>query len=145
MLLTKYKNKKYLKEYKINVINNLLNYSNQIYLFRYTNLNEKEILLLKQNLKKLKFNLIIIKKKLFLPFKTQKGAILLIFSDNKENLLPLNIFSKKLNFIANKYLNSSIIFNKKYFLIFKKLQQQNLLNNVLINKFLIFLYYLSRI
>jgi hypothetical protein len=145
MLLTKYKNKKYLKEYKINVINNLLNYSNQIYLFRYNNLNEKEILLLKQNLKKLKFNLIIIKKKLFLPFKTQKGAILLIFSHKTENLLPLNILSKKLNFIANKYLNSYIIFNKKYFLILKKLQQQNLLNNVLINKFLIFLYYLSRI
>ena len=145
MLITKYTTKKYLKKYKLNLLENVKKNSNQFYLFRYNNLNGKEILLLKQKLKKLNFNFFIIKKKLFLPFKTKKGAILLIFSNNTENLLPFNIFSKKLNLISSKYLNSSIIYNKKYFLILKKLQQQNFLNNILINKFLVFLYYLSRI
>ena len=114
MLITKYTTKKYLKKYKLNLLENVKKNSNQFYLFRYNNLNGKEILLLKQKLKKLNFNFFIIKKKLFLPFKTKKGAILLIFSNNTENLLPFNIFSKKLNLISSKYLNSSIIYNKKY-------------------------------
>lgn len=146
MILKKYKIKKNIKKYKLISFQKIINDYNQIYLFRYTNLNINDILLLKKNIKNVNFNLLFLKKKLFFPFHKQKGSLLLIFGNNLNFILDKKLITKKLHLISINYLDSFYLFNKKVSNISNIFSNKPyLLNKILMNNFLLLMYCLRQI
>ena len=137
---------KFFKKYKLNRLKNIKQNYKYIYIFRYTDLNINETILLKKNIKKLNYNSLILNQNLITTiFKKLKGQgpILIIYGNDNFNLIKeLNCF-KKLNLI---YL---IIEND----IYSNLKIKNILSNknypylnyLVVQPFLNFIYYLRKI
>nr|YP_009547889.1 hypothetical protein [Bremia lactucae]AZL92941.1 hypothetical protein [Bremia lactucae] len=137
---------KFFKKYKLNQLKNIKQNYKYIYIFRYTDLNINEMILLKKNIKKLNYKSLILNQNLtstvFNQLKGQ-GPILLIYGDDNFNLIKELSYFKKLNLVClnienNIYSNlkiKNIISNKNY----------PPLNNLVVQPFLNFIYYLRKI
>lgn len=137
---------KFFKKYKLNRLKNIKQNYKYIYIFRYTDLNINETILLKKNIKKLNYNSLILNQNLtrtvFDKLKGQ-GSILIIYGNGNFNLIrELNYF-KKLDLI---YLNikNDIYSNLK---LKKIVSNKNYppLSNLVVQPFLNFIYYLRKI
>nr|QPN53955.1 ymf98 [Phytophthora novae-guineae] len=137
--------KKKIKKYKLNQLQKIKQTYKYIYIFRYNDLNINEIIFLKKNIKKLKYKSLILNQNLtthiFSKLKGQ-GSILLIYGNNDLNLIKNLINFKKLELI---YLNiqNNIYSNLKV----KQILSTNYppLNNLVVQPFLNFIYYLRKI
>lgn len=137
---------KFFKKYKLNRLKNIKQNYKYIYIFRYTDLNLNETILLKKNIKKFNYNSLILNQNLtssiFNKLKGQ-GSILIIYGNGDFNLINKLNYFKKLNLI---YLNikNEIYSNLK---IKKILSNKNSppLNNLVVQPFLNFIYYLRKI
>ena len=136
----------FFKKYKLNRLKNIKQNYKYIYIFRYTDLNINETILLKKNIKKLNYNSLILNQNLtrtvFDKLKGQ-GSILIIYGNGNFNLIrELNYF-KKLDLI---YLNikNDIYSNLK---LKKIVSNKNYppLSNLVVQPFLNFIYYLRKI
>ena len=137
---------KFFKKYKLNRLKNIKQNYKYIYIFRYTDLNINDTILLKKNIKKLNYKSLILNQNLtstvFNQLKGQ-GPILLIYGDDNFNLIKELSYFKKLNLVClnienNIYSNlkiKNIISNKNY----------PPLNNLVVQPFLNFIYYLRKI
>ena len=139
------KNFFFFKKYKLNQLQKIKQTSKYIYFFRYNDLKINEIILLKKYIKKLNYQTLILNQKLvnqiFLKLEG-RGSILIIYGNANLHLIKDLIKFKKLNLI---YL---IIQNNIYsFLKIKKILNQNSvpLNNLIVQPFLNFIYYLRKI
>ena len=137
---------KFFKKYKLNRLKNIKQNYKYIYIFRYTDLNINETILLKKNIKKFNYNSLILNQNLTSPiFNNLKGQgpILIIYGNGNFNLINKLNYFKKLNLI---YLNikNEIYSNLK---IKKILSNKNYppLNNLVVQPFLNFIYYLRKI
>nr|YP_010117827.1 ymf98 [Phytophthora agathidicida]QPN53799.1 ymf98 [Phytophthora agathidicida]QTV76617.1 ymf98 [Phytophthora agathidicida]QTV76773.1 ymf98 [Phytophthora agathidicida]DAD54853.1 TPA_asm: ymf98 [Phytophthora agathidicida]DAD54892.1 TPA_asm: ymf98 [Phytophthora agathidicida] len=137
--------KKFFKKYKLNQLQKIKQTYKYIYIFRYNDLNINEIISLKKNIKKLEYKSLILNQKLttniFSKLKGQ-GSILLIYGNNDLNLIKNLTNFKKLELI---YLN---IQNNIYSsLKIKQILSTNYppLNNLVVQPFLNFIYYLRKI
>nr|YP_010117905.1 ymf98 [Phytophthora cocois]QPN53877.1 ymf98 [Phytophthora cocois]QTV76656.1 ymf98 [Phytophthora cocois] len=137
--------KKKFKKYKLNQLQKIKQTYKYIYIFRYNDLNINEIISLKKNIKKLKYKSLILNQNLttniFSKLKGQ-GSILLIYGNNDLNLIKNLTNFKKLELI---YLN---IQNNIYSsLKIKQILSTNYspLNNLVVQPFLNFIYYLRKI
>nr|NP_037606.1 orf142 [Phytophthora infestans]AHW51435.1 orf142 [Phytophthora andina]AAF24780.1 orf142 [Phytophthora infestans]AAW67036.1 ORF142 [Phytophthora infestans]AAW67082.1 ORF142 [Phytophthora infestans]QBM09756.1 hypothetical protein [Phytophthora infestans] len=136
---------KFFKKYKLNQLQKIKQTYKYIYIFRYNDLNINEIISLKKILKKLDYKSLILKQNLtihiFSKLKGQ-GSILVIYGDKDLNLIKNLTSFKKLELI---YLNiqNNIYSNLKL----KQIISQNYppLNNLVIQPFLNFIYYLRKI
>nr|YP_004564243.1 orf142 [Phytophthora phaseoli]ADK76217.1 orf142 [Phytophthora phaseoli] len=136
---------KFFKKYKLNQLQKIKQTYKYIYIFRYNDLNINEIITLKKILKKLDYKSLILKQNLtthiFSKLKGQ-GSILVIYGDKNLNLIKNLTSFKKLELI---YLNiqNNIYSNLKL----KQIISQNYppLNNLVIQPFLNFIYYLRKI
>ena len=137
---------KFFKKYKLNRLKNIKQNYKYIYIFRYTDLNINETILLKKNIKEFNYNSFILNQNLtssiFNKLKGQ-GPILVIYGNDNFNLINKLNYFKKLNLI---YLN---IKNETYsnLKIKKILSNKNYppLNNLVVQPFLNFIYYLRKI
>ena len=137
---------KFFKKYKLNQLKNIKQNYKYIYIFRYTDLNINETILLKKNIKEFNYNSFILNQNLtssiFNKLKGQ-GPILVIYGNDNFNLINKLNYFKKLNLI---YLN---IKNETYsnLKIKKILSNKNYppLNNLVVQPFLNFIYYLRKI
>nr|YP_010117944.1 ymf98 [Phytophthora heveae]QPN53916.1 ymf98 [Phytophthora heveae] len=137
--------KKNFKKYKLNQLQKIKQTYKYIYIFRYNDLNINEIISLKKNIKKLEYKSLILNQNLtthiFSKLKGQ-GSILLIYGNNDLNLIKNLTNFKKLELI---YLNiqNNIYSNLKV----KQILFTNYppLNNLVVQPFLNFIYYLRKI
>ena len=139
------KKKIFFKKYKLNQLQKIKQIYKYIYFFRYSDLNINEIIYLKKKIKKLNYKSLILNQNLttqiFLKLKGQ-NSLLIIYGNNDLNLIKnLNNF-KKLNLIF--LINQNNIFSS---LKIKQILNQNYLplNNLIIQPFLNFIYYLRKI
>nr|YP_010394788.1 Ymf98 [Phytophthora versiformis]DAZ89225.1 TPA_asm: Ymf98 [Phytophthora versiformis] len=137
--------KKKFKKYKLNQLQKIKQTYKYIYIFRYNNLNINEIIFLKKNIKKLDYKSLILTQKLtthiFSKLKGQ-GSVLIIYGNNDLNLIKNLTNFKKLELI---YLNvqNNIYSNLKIKQILSK--NYSPLNNLIVQPFLNFIYYLRKI
>nr|YP_010507822.1 hypothetical protein OF357_mgp37 [Phytophthora capensis]UXG55951.1 hypothetical protein [Phytophthora capensis] len=137
--------KKFFKKFKINQLQKIKQTYKYIYIFRYNDLNINEIISLKKSIKKLNYKSLILNQNLttyiFSQLKGQ-GSILIIYGNNNLNLIEKLKKLKKFKLI---YLNiqNDIYSNLKI----KQILSQNYppLNNLLVQPFLNFIYYLRKI
>nr|YP_001165396.1 orf142 [Phytophthora sojae]ABG54057.1 orf142 [Phytophthora sojae] len=133
------------KKYKLLQLQKIQQTYKYIYIFRYNDLNINEIILLKKTIKKLDYKSLILKQNLTTHiFSKLKGqsSILLIYGNNDLNLIKNLTNFKKLELI---YLS---IYNTIYSnLKIKQILSQNYspLNNLIVQPFLNFIYYLRKI
>lgn len=136
---------KLFKKYKLNQLQKIKQTYKYIYIFRYNDLNINEMLLLKKNIKKLNYKSLILNQNLttniFSKLKGQ-GSILIIYGNNNLNLIKnLTNFKKfKLLYLYNQ---NNIYSNLKI----KQILLNNYLplNNLIVQPFLNFVYYLRKI
>lgn len=137
--------KKIFKKYKLNQLQQIKQTFKYIYIFRYNDLNINEIISLKKNIKKLDYKSLILNQNLAINILTKlkgQGSILIIYGNNDLNLIEIfNIF-KKLELIYLSIQNN-IYSNLKI----KQILAQNYspLNNLIVQPFLNFIYYLRKI
>nr|YP_010508021.1 hypothetical protein OF160_mgp31 [Phytophthora clandestina]UXG56373.1 hypothetical protein [Phytophthora clandestina] len=136
---------KFFKKYKLNQLQKIKQTYKYIYIFRYNDLNINEIISLKKNIQKLDYKSLILNQNLtihiFSKLKGQ-GSILIIYGNNDLNLIKNLTNFKKLELIYLSIQNN-IYSNLKLKQI---LFQNNLpLNNLVIQPFLNFIYYLRKI
>nr|AAW62550.1 orf142 [Phytophthora infestans] len=136
---------KFFKKYKLNQLQKIKQTYKYIYIFRYNDLNINEIISLKKILKKLDYKSLILKQNLTIHIFSElkgQGSILVIYGDKDLNLIKNLTSFKKLELI---YLNiqNNIYSNLKL----KQIISQNYppLNNLVIQPFLNFIYYLRKI
>ena len=139
------KKKIFFKKYKLNQLQKIKQIYKYIYFFRYSDLNINEIIYLKKKIKKLNYKSLILNQNLttqiFVKLKGQ-NSLLIIYGNNDLNLIKnLNNF-KKLNLIF--LINQNKIFSS---LKIKQILNQNYLplNNLIVQPFLNFIYYLRNI
>nr|YP_010507790.1 hypothetical protein OF194_mgp31 [Phytophthora hedraiandra]UXG55913.1 hypothetical protein [Phytophthora hedraiandra] len=136
---------KFLKKYKLNQLQKIKQTYKYIYIFRYNDLNINEIISLKKNIKKLDYKSLILNQNLtinvFSKLKGQ-GSILIIYGNNDLNLIKNLTNFKKLELIYLSFQNT-IYSNLKI----KQIISQNNppLNNLVVQPFLNFIYYLRKI
>nr|UXG19065.1 hypothetical protein [Phytophthora cactorum]UXG56104.1 hypothetical protein [Phytophthora cactorum] len=136
---------KFLKKYKLNQLQKIKQTYKYIYIFRYNDLNINEIISLKKNIKKLDYKSLILNQNLttyvFSKLKGQ-GSILIIYGNNDLNLIKNLTNFKKLKLIYLSIQNT-IYSNLKI----KQIISQNNppLNNLVVQPFLNFIYYLRKI
>nr|YP_010394081.1 Ymf98 [Phytophthora cactorum]UXG55719.1 hypothetical protein [Phytophthora cactorum]UXG56066.1 hypothetical protein [Phytophthora cactorum]DAZ88089.1 TPA_asm: Ymf98 [Phytophthora cactorum] len=136
---------KFLKKYKLNQLQKIKQTYKYIYIFRYNDLNINEIISLKKNIKKLDYKSLILNQNLttyvFSKLKGQ-GSILIIYGNNDLNLIKNLTNFKKLELIYLSIQNT-IYSNLKI----KQIISQNNppLNNLVVQPFLNFIYYLRKI
>nr|UXG56028.1 hypothetical protein [Phytophthora cactorum] len=136
---------KFLKKYKLNQLQKIKQTYKYIYIFRYNDLNINEIISLKKNIKKLDYKSLILNQNLttyvFSKLKGQ-GSILIIYGNNDLNLIKNLTNFKKLELIYLSIQNT-IYSNFKI----KQIISQNNppLNNLVVQPFLNFIYYLRKI
>ena len=137
---------KFFKKYKLNRLKNIKQNYKYIYIFRYLDLNTNENILLKKNIKKLNYNFLVLNQNLintvFDKLKGQ-GPILIIYGNDDFNLIKKLSCLKKLDLIYLN-INNSIYSNLK---IKKITYNKNPipLNNLIVQPFLNFIYYLRKI
>ena len=113
---------KFFKKYKLNRLKNIKQNYKYIYIFRYTDLNINETILLKKNIKEFNYNSFILNQNLtssiFNKLKGQ-GPILVIYGNDNFNLINKLNYFKKLNLIYLNIKNEtySNLKIKKYYLI----------------------------
>lgn len=133
------------KKYKLLQLQKIQQTYKYIYIFRYNDLNINEIILLKKTIKKLDYKSLILKQNLtthiFSKLKGQ-GSILLIYGNNDLNLIKNLTNLKKLELIYLSIYNT-IYSNLKIKQIL--LQNYTPLNNLIVQSFLNFIYYLRKI
>lgn len=140
-----FKKKFFFKKYKLNHLQNIKKTSKYIYFFRYNDLNINEIISLKKKMKKLNYNSLILNQNLTLQIFSKlkiQNSILIIYGNSNLNLIKnLNSF-KKLNLIYLIIENN--IFSS---LKIKQILNKNSLplNNLIVQPFLNFIYYLRKI
>ena len=133
------------KKYKFNQLQKIKKTYKYIYIFRYNDLTINENILLKKNLKKLKFQSLILKQNLIKTFFKNiegQGSVLIIYSNENFNLIKeLNHFYKieLIYLIINNFVFSNLKLKK----IFSKNKLH--LNVSIIKPFLNFLFYLKKI
>ena len=136
---------KFLKKYKLTQLQTIKQTYKYIYFFRYNDFNINKLILLKKNLKKLNYKSLIINQKLTTSILTKlkgQGSILLIYG-NKDLFLIKNLsYFKNLKLVyllvqknIYSYLKINQIMNKN----------PSSLNNIIIQPFLNFIYYLRKI
>nr|YP_009420737.1 hypothetical protein [Phytophthora nicotianae]ASO76759.1 hypothetical protein [Phytophthora nicotianae]DAZ88479.1 TPA_asm: Ymf98 [Phytophthora nicotianae P1976]DAZ88912.1 TPA_asm: Ymf98 [Phytophthora nicotianae CJ01A1] len=136
---------KFLKKYKLNQLQKIKQTYKYIYIFRYNDLNINEIISLKKNIKKLDYKSLILNQNLtthiFSKLKGQ-GSILIIYGNNDLNLIKNLTNFKKIELIYLSIQNN-IYSNLKI----KQILSQNYppLNNLVVQPFLNFVYYLRKI
>nr|UXG55681.1 hypothetical protein [Phytophthora cactorum] len=136
---------KFLKKYKLNQLQKIKQTYKYIYIFRYNDLNINEIISLKKNIKKLDYKSLILNQNLttyvFSKLKGQ-GSILIIYGNN-----DLNLIKNLTNFKKLKLIYLSIQNNIYSNLKIKQIISQNNppLNNLVVQPFLNFIYYLRKI
>nr|YP_010394153.1 Ymf98 [Phytophthora tropicalis]DAZ88161.1 TPA_asm: Ymf98 [Phytophthora tropicalis] len=136
---------KIFKKFKINQLQKIKQTYKYIYIFRYNDLNINEIISLKKKIKKLNYKSLILNQNLtnhiFSQLKGQ-GSILIIYGNNDLNLIENLNNLKKFKLI---YLNiqNNIYSNLKI----KQILSKNYppLNNLIVQPFLNFMYYLRKI
>ena len=133
------------KKYKLNKLQKIKITSKYIYFFRYNDLNINEIIDLKKKMKKLNYKSLILNQNLTAQiFSTLKGqsSILIIYGNNDLNLMKNLSNSKKLNLIF--LINQNNIFSS---LKIKRILNSDYLpsNNLIVQPFLNFIYYLRKI
>ena len=136
----------YFKQYKLEKIQKIKQNFKYIYIFRYNDLTKNEIILLKQKLKKIKYNSLILKQnlfnKIFLNIKGQ-GSLILIYGEENINLIKDLNFFKKIELVL-LYIKPNLYSNLKI----KKLNSNTnlpFLNILIVRPILNFLYYLRKI
>ena len=136
---------KFFKKYKLNQLQTIKLTSKYIYFFRYNDLSINKLISLKKILKKLNYESLIINQKLITSIFTKlqgQGSIFIIYGNKDLYLIQNLIYFKKLKLI---YL---LIQNNMYsYLKIKQIINKNptSLNNLLIQPFLNFIYYLRKI
>nr|YP_010394749.1 Ymf98 [Phytophthora tubulina]DAZ89186.1 TPA_asm: Ymf98 [Phytophthora tubulina] len=137
--------KKNFKKYKLNQLQKIKQTYKYIYIFRYNDLNINEIIFLKKNIKKLDYKSLILTQNLtthiFSKLKGQ-GSILIIYGNNDLNLIKNLTNFKKLELIYLSVQNN-IYSNLKIKQIL--LRDYPPLNNLIVQPFLNFIYYLRKI
>nr|YP_010507745.1 hypothetical protein OF213_mgp38 [Phytophthora citrophthora]UXG55874.1 hypothetical protein [Phytophthora citrophthora] len=137
--------KKIFKKFKINQLQKIKQTYKYIYIFRYNDLNINEIISLKKEIKKLDYKSLILNQNLTTHIFSQlkgQGSILIIYGNNNLNLIENLKNLKKFKLI---YLNiqNNIYSNLKI----KQILSKNYppLNNLIVQPFLNFIYYLRKI
>nr|YP_010990721.1 hypothetical protein UYP68_mgp11 [Phytophthora meadii]WOX01676.1 hypothetical protein [Phytophthora meadii] len=137
--------KKIFKKFKINQLQKIKQTYKYIYIFRYNDLNISEIISLKKEIKKLDYKSLILNQNLTTHIFSQlkgQGSILIIYGNNNLNLIEKLKKLKKFKLI---YLNiqNNIYSNLKI----KQILSKNYppLNNLIVQPFLNFIYYLRKI
>lgn len=137
--------KKIFKKFKINQLQKIKQTYKYIYIFRYNDLNINEIISLKKEIKKLDYKSLILNQNLTTHIFSQlkgQGSILIIYGNNNLNLIEKLKKLKKFKLI---YLNiqNNIYSNLKI----KQILSKNYLplNNLIVQPFLNFIYYLRKI
>lgn len=140
-----FKKKKLFKNFKLNQLKKIKKTFKYIYFFRYNDLNINEIISLKKTLKKINYKLLILNQNLTIQFFSKlksQGSILIIYGNNDLNLIKNLSHFTKFNLI-------SLILQNNFFsyLKIKKILNQNHspLNNLIVQPFLNFVYYLRKI
>nr|YP_010507977.1 ymf98 [Phytophthora ilicis]UXG56336.1 ymf98 [Phytophthora ilicis] len=133
------------KKYKLNQLQKIKQTYKYIYIFRYNDLNINEIISLKKNIKKLDYKSLILNQNLSINilFKLKgQGSMLIIYGNTNLNLIKKLTDFKKLELIYLSIQNN-IYSNLKI----KKIFAQNPapLNNLIVQPFLNFIYYLRKI
>ena len=136
---------KFLKKYKLTQLQTIKQTYKYIYFFRYNDFNINKLILLKKNLKKLNYKSLIINQKLSASILTQlqgQGSILVIYGNKDLFLIENLIYFKNLKLVyllvqknIYSYLKINQIMNKN----------PSSLNNIIIQPFLNFIYYLRKI
>nr|YP_010507899.1 hypothetical protein OF205_mgp38 [Phytophthora citricola]UXG56258.1 hypothetical protein [Phytophthora citricola] len=136
---------KIFKKFKINQLQKIKQTYKYIYIFRYNDLNINEIISLKKSIKKLDYKSLILNQNLTTHIFSQlkgQGSILIIYGNNNLNLIKNLNNLRKFKLI---YLNiqNNIYSNLKV----KQILSKNYppLNNLLVQPFLNFIYYLRKI
>nr|YP_010394586.1 Ymf98 [Phytophthora capsici]UXG56489.1 hypothetical protein [Phytophthora capsici]DAZ88633.1 TPA_asm: Ymf98 [Phytophthora capsici]DAZ88672.1 TPA_asm: Ymf98 [Phytophthora capsici] len=136
---------KIFKKFKINQLQKIKQTYKYIYIFRYNDLNINEIISLKKKIKKLNYKSLILNQNLTTHIFSQlkgQGSILIIYGNNDLNLIESLSNLKKFKLI---YLNiqNNIYSNLKI----KQILSKNYppLNNLIVQPFLNFIYYLRKI
>nr|YP_010117989.1 ymf98 [Phytophthora captiosa]QPN54000.1 ymf98 [Phytophthora captiosa] len=138
-------NNLYFKKYKIKQLQKIKQTYKYIYIFRYNDFNINEIILLKKKIKKLNYKSLILKQNIitniFQKLKGQ-GSILILYGNNDLNLIKNFYNFKKIELIYLS-INNNIFSNLKI----KQISSQNYLplNNLIVQSFLNFIYYLRKI
>lgn len=136
---------KFFKKYKLNQLQTIKQNYKYIYFFRYNDFSSNKLTSLKKKIKKLNYKFLIINQKLTSSIFTKlegQGSILIIYGNKDLFLIKNLIHYKKLKLI---YL---FIQNNIYsYLKIKQLINLNSfpLNNLIIQPFLNFIYYLRKI
>nr|YP_010394938.1 Ymf98 [Phytophthora x alni]DAZ89375.1 TPA_asm: Ymf98 [Phytophthora x alni] len=133
------------KKFRLTKLQKIQQIHKYIYIFRYNDLNINEMRFLKKKIKKLEYKSLILKQNLIIPiFSNLKGqsSILIIYGNNNLNLIKNLINFKKLELISLS--NHNIIYSNSKI---KEILSQNYppLNNLIVQPFLNFIYYLRKI
>lgn len=136
---------KFFKKYKLSQLQKIKQTHKYIYIFRYIDLTINEIILLKKNIKKLKYKSLILKQKLtiqtFQKLKGQ-GPVLIIYGDNDLHLIGKLPNLKKLKLVYLCVQNNIYSGSK----LNRILSDNNPpLNSLVVLPFLNFIYYLRKI
>ena len=135
----------FFKKYKLNQLQKIQKTFKYIYFFRYNDLNINEIIFLKKKIKKFKYKSFILNQNLtiqiFSKLKSQ-GSILIIYGNNDFDLIQNLSHFKKIKLIF--LINQNNIFSS---LKIKRILNSDYLplNNLIVQPFLNFIYYLRKI
>lgn len=133
------------KKYKNKQLNKIKKYNKYIYIFRYNNVSNKEIILIKKNLKKLDIKSNIIKKNLLNNENINinlQGCLFIVYDNDINHFNEILIYLKKLDFLV--FLEKSFFFsNYKINQIYSNTNIN--LNNTLIKPFINFIKILKNI
>jgi hypothetical protein len=133
------------KKYKLNQLQKIKQTYKFIYLFRYNDLSINEIISIKKKLKKLNYKSLTLNQKLtthsFSKLKGE-GSILIIYGNDELNLIHNLIKFKKLELIYLSFKNQVYSNLKIKQILFKSHPS---LNNLIVQPFLNFIYYLRKI
>jgi len=137
--------KKIFKKYKLNQLQKIKQTYKYLYIFRYNDLNINEIIFLKKKIKKLDYKSLILNQNLsiniFFKLKGQ-GSIMIIYGNNNLNLIKNLTNFKKLELIYLSIQNNIYSNLKIKQILFTN---HTPLNNLIVQPFLNFIYYLRKI
>ena len=136
---------KFFKQYKLNQLQTIKRTYKYIYFFRYNDFSINKLISLKKNIKKLNYKSLIINQKLSTSIFTKlkgQGSILMIYGNKDLSLIQNLIYFKKL-----KLIHLLVKQNIYSYLKIKQIINRNSpsLNNLIIQPFLNFIYYLRKI
>lgn len=137
--------KKIFKKYKLNQLQKIKQTYKFIYLFRYNDLTINEIIFIKKKLKKLNYKSLILNQNLTTQIFSKlkgEGSVLIIYGNSELNLIKDLIQFKKLELIYLHFQNKVYSSIKIKQILFK---QYPPLNNLIVQPFLNFIYYLRKI